>query len=66
MKVMALQEIAKSLHKSNFCTIMIDETTDASNREQVVVCIQWQAKNSKYMKTSLVDAIDDTTITSDI
>lgn len=39
LKVMALQivrEIAASLHSTEFYTIMVNETTDASNREQAV------------------------------
>lgn len=44
LKVMALQvlrEIVKNLQNSPFYTIMVDETTDVSNREQVVLCLRW-------------------------
>ena len=46
LKVMAQQVLAKVesyLHSapSLFYTIMVDETTDISNHEQVVVCIRW-------------------------
>ena len=40
IKVMALnvlREVAASLHTSTFYTLMADETTDMSNREQVVL-----------------------------
>ena len=30
-----------SIHSAPFLSIMIDETTDVSNKEQVVVCLRW-------------------------
>ena len=42
MKVMALhilRNVAFSVRSSKFCTIMVDETTDASNKEKVVLCL---------------------------
>ncbi len=48
IKVMALQvlqEVASSIHSASFVTLMVDETTDASNREQVVLCIRWVDAN---------------------
>ena len=44
VKVMALRilrEIAGNLQSSSFFTVMVDETTDVSNVEQVVVCLRW-------------------------
>ncbi len=44
VKVMALRvlrEIAASIQNTSFFTLMVDETTDASNVEQVVVCLRW-------------------------
>ena len=44
LKVLALsvlREIATAIAGSDFFSVMIDETTDSSNREQVVVCIRW-------------------------
>ena len=44
LKVMALsvlRDIASSIHESTFYSIMCDECTDASNKEQVVICIRW-------------------------
>ena len=43
MKIMDLQvlrEIAADLLSSPFLTIMVDETTDASNREQVTLVLR--------------------------
>ena len=44
VKVMALRvlrKIAGSLQSAPFFTVMVDETTDVSNVEQVVICIRW-------------------------
>ena len=44
VKVMALrvlQEIVGSLQSASFFTVMVNETTDASYVEQVVVCLRW-------------------------
>ena len=44
MKVMSLQilrEGASALQNTAYYTIMIDETADISNQEQVVVCFRW-------------------------
>ena len=44
LEVMAEQVLAKVesyLYSVPFYTIMLDETTDTSNREQVVICICW-------------------------
>ena len=44
LKVMALQvlrQVVSSLHATPFLTIMVDETTDISNKEQVVICFRW-------------------------
>ena len=44
LKVMALsilREIAANLSKSSFFSIMADECTDSSNKEQLVICIRW-------------------------
>jgi len=48
IKTMALQVLRKvvvSISLAPFFTIMIDETTDVANKEQVVVCIQWVDEN---------------------
>ncbi len=41
MALQVLQEVASSIHSASFVTLMVDETTDASNHEQVVLCIRW-------------------------
>ena len=48
LKVMALcvlRNIAENLQKSMFFTVMVDETTDVSNVEQVVICLRWVDEN---------------------
>jgi len=41
MALKVLREVSACIRPSTFFTIMADETTDASNREQVVICIRW-------------------------
>jgi len=44
LKTMALQilcKVIKALSSSPFLSLMVDETTDVSNKEQLVFCIQW-------------------------
>ena len=44
LKVMAmhvLRDVAASIQSAPFCTLMVDETTDISNKEQVVLCFRW-------------------------
>jgi hypothetical protein len=44
VKVMALhilRKISVNLQSTSFCTVMLDETTDVANVEQVVVCLRW-------------------------
>ncbi len=71
IKVMALQvlpEVAISIHSASFVTLMVDETTDASNHEQVVLCIRWVDANFEvhedFIGLFMVDAIDADTITA--
>ncbi len=48
LEVMAnttIKDIASSIKASKFYTIMADEVTDASNREQVVICFRWVDNN---------------------
>ena len=48
VKVMALRvlrQIAASLQCTPFFAVMVDETTDVSNTEQVVVCLRWVNDN---------------------
>lgn len=36
-----LRDIAASLHAAVFYTVMVDKTTDVTNKEQVVIVVQW-------------------------
>ena len=57
-----LREIATAMHTAPFFTIMVDETTDVSNREQVVICIRWVSKifdvHEDFIGLYKVDQID--------
>ena len=47
-KVMALhilRKVVSSLCSTRFVTVMMDETADASNIEQVVICVHWVGGN---------------------
>ena len=44
LKVMGLQvlrDIGAALHNAEFYSLMVDETTDISNKEQAVLCFRW-------------------------
>lgn len=41
MALQVLQEVASSVQNSDFFSVLADETADASNKEQLVVCIRW-------------------------
>ena len=45
MAVRVLRQIAEQLQKSLFITVMVDETTDVSNVEKVVICLRWVDEN---------------------
>ena len=57
VKVMALRvlrEIAASIQSAPFFfTVMVDETTNVSNKEQVVVCLMWVSETFKFYKELL-------------
>ena len=53
MALHVLREIAKCLHSTSFFTIMVDETTDVSNVEQVVICLRWVSEKFKVEKEFL-------------
>ena len=61
-----LREIAANIHTAPFFTIMVDETTDVSNREQVVLCIRWVSKDFEVHEDFIglykVDQIDARTL----
>ena len=44
LKVMGLQglrDIRTALHNAEFCSLMVNQTTDISNKEQAVLCFRW-------------------------
>ena len=48
LKIMAhqvLRKIGNNLQGTNFFTVMADETTDISNREQVVIYLRWVSES---------------------
>ena len=49
-----LRDIAKSIQLAEFYTIMVDETGDASNLEQLVLCLRWVDEELNIHETSLV------------
>ena len=68
MTLKVLREVAACIHRSTFFTIMAVETTDASNREQVVICIRWVDNgleaHEEFIGLHEVSKIDAATITS--
>ena len=41
MSLNVLRNIISALHSAQFVSIILDETTDGSNTEQVVICLRW-------------------------
>ena len=41
MSLNVLRTVVSALHSAQFVYIMVDETTDASNTEKVVICLRW-------------------------
>ena len=71
LKVMALQilrEVAARIQRSTFFSIMADETTDMSNREQLVICLRWVdddlVPHEDFIGMQKVERIDAETIKS--
>ena len=69
LKIMALKllrTIAAGIHESPYFTVMIDETTDITNKEQCTVCIRWVDKNLEVFKDFIgfwqVSSIDANTL----
>ena len=55
LKTMALhilRQITKSLEQTPFITLMVDETTDVSNKEQVAFRLHWIDQELRYIKIS--------------
>ena len=63
-----LRNITSSLQKSPFLTLMMDETTDISNKEQVTFTIRWVSEdlevNEEFIGLYQVLAIDAATLTT--
>ena len=71
VKVMALQvlrEITVDLQTSPFLTIMADETTDATNKEQVTLVLRWVTEelevHEEFLGLYQVERIDSSTLTA--
>ena len=69
LKIMSLnifREIAANLQNGVWYTIMADKVTDASNREQVIVCLRWTDEQfeacEEFIGLYKVDQIDSDTI----
>ena len=45
MALLVLRRVIQSISFAPFLTIMIDETTDIANKEQVFVCFRWVDSN---------------------
>ena len=68
MGIQVLREIAAELQRSPFVTVMADETTDASNREQVTLSIRQVTEDlqvhEEFLGLYCVPSIDASTLTS--
>ena len=71
LKVMALEvlrDVAASLQCIPLYSIMADETTVSSSREQVVICLRWVDNSlnahGEFIGLQQIDRIDAATITS--
>lgn len=68
MALQILRKIAASLHDTPFYTIMVDETTEMSNREQVVLCLRWVSEkfevHEEFIGLYMVESIDANTLVS--
>ena len=71
VKVLALQvlrEITVDLQTSPFLTIMADETTDATNKEQVTLVLRWVTEelevHEEFLGLYQVERIDSSTLTA--
>ena len=72
IKVMAmhvLRSVATCLQQSPFLTLMMDETTDVSNKEQTTIVIRWVSEHLEVHEEFLglyhVPSIDAVTLTTD-
>ena len=63
-----LRTIEAGIHESPYFTVMIDEMTDITNKEQCTVCIRWVDKNLEVFEDFIgfwqVSSIDANTLVS--
>ena len=68
MALMLLREIASVIQKAPFFTVMVGETTDSSNKEQVAITIRYVTEsfddNKELIGFYQVDSIDVATLKS--
>lgn len=68
MALKILRDVAARIRKDGFFSIMVDETTDQSNREQVVIVIRHVDSDlnvqEKFIGLGMVPSIDAATLTS--
>eukprot|EP00105_Crassostrea_gigas_P017526 XP_011435339.1 PREDICTED: zinc finger MYM-type protein 1-like [Crassostrea gigas] len=68
MALKILRDVAAHIRKDGFFSIMVDETTDQSNREQVVIVIRHVDSDlnvqEKFIGLCMVPSIDAATLTS--
>ena len=62
MALYMLRQIIKSLEQTPFVTIMVDKTTDISNKEQAVFCLRWVDYEFKvheeFTELHIIDSTD--------
>ena len=68
MSLRILREITSAMQKALFYTVMVDETTDCSNKEQAVLVIRWVDGDLNVHESFIglysVPAIDANTLTT--
>ena len=68
MALSILREVATNIRKDGFFTIMVDETTDESNREQMVIVLRHVDDHlnthEEFIGLYMVPSIDSATLTS--
>ena len=68
MSLKILREIISNIHNAFFYTVMVDETTDCSNKEQVLLVIRWVDEqlilHEEFIGLYSVPAIDADTLTT--
>ena len=53
MGTTVLREIASTIRCAQYFALMVDEVTDSSNKEQVLICLELWMKDFSVMKTLL-------------